>query len=194
MGLRGTKVEQMKMLLEFIYSGEVKVLQEELDEFIKLANSLKIIGLVQETIDENLDKSLKDKEFTLDQYFDIDQDITTKFERKMIAVEPEEKEKKSIFNIHKTTVIGNDSSYKDNNSLEEYDQRVIELTRKSTYGWECTECPYSDKIRGHVLEHVEKHVEGFSIQCNFCEKAFSRRRTMRFHLRKCRQFILNSTR
>ena len=112
----------------------------------------------------------------------------------MTAVEPEEKEKKSIFNINKTSEIGNDSFNKDKDSLEEYDQRVVELTRKTTNGWECTECPYSDKNRGHVLEHVEKHVEGFSIQCNFCEKAFFRRSTMRFHLRKCRQFILNSTR
>ena len=44
--LRGTRKLQLQSLLEFIYKGEVSVHPENLENFIKLANSLEIEGLV----------------------------------------------------------------------------------------------------------------------------------------------------
>merc|ERR1712142_968706 len=43
--LRGTKIKDLQILLDFIYSGETKVAQEDLANFMDLASSLKINGL-----------------------------------------------------------------------------------------------------------------------------------------------------
>ena len=43
--LRGTKIKDLQILLDFIYSGETKVAQEDLTNFMELASSLKINGL-----------------------------------------------------------------------------------------------------------------------------------------------------
>ena len=44
--LGGTQSKYLRFLLEYIYSGESKVNQEELEDFMKLANSLKVSGLM----------------------------------------------------------------------------------------------------------------------------------------------------
>merc|ERR1712129_375445 len=44
--LKGTTSKEVKSLLEFIYSGETEVPQEELESFMAMANSLKVGGLM----------------------------------------------------------------------------------------------------------------------------------------------------
>jgi len=60
--LKGTSKKTMEALLHFIYSGKAEVVQEDLDEFITLANSLSVKGLAKddekaETSDIKLDKN-----------------------------------------------------------------------------------------------------------------------------------------
>ena len=50
--LRGTKKKDLRTLLDFIYSGEANIPQDDLADFMKLANDLKIQGLVEE-VEEN---------------------------------------------------------------------------------------------------------------------------------------------
>lgn len=44
--LRGIKTEQMKAVLDFLYSGVVNVTEEGVDDFLEVANDLKIEGLM----------------------------------------------------------------------------------------------------------------------------------------------------
>ena len=46
--LRGTSKSDIQSLLDFIYSGETSVNQDDLETFMTLASSLKIHGLVGE--------------------------------------------------------------------------------------------------------------------------------------------------
>ena len=58
--LRGTVKKDVQAILEFIYSGETNILQEELQDFMTLATSLKVKGLVSGPVDiedAQLDKS-----------------------------------------------------------------------------------------------------------------------------------------
>jgi len=73
-----------------------------------------------------------------------------------------------------------------NTSLIEYDEKVAELMLKTESGWKCRECPYekSSSGRGHMREHVEMHITGFSLSCQNCDKTFSQKRKIRHHQRK----------
>ena len=44
--LRGTKKKDIEALLDYMYSGETQVLQENLEDFMSLANSLEVKGLI----------------------------------------------------------------------------------------------------------------------------------------------------
>lgn len=60
--MKDTSFEVLKLILEFVYFGEVKVCTEMLADFMKTAESLKIRGLTQSTEDSkedyNMDQSL----------------------------------------------------------------------------------------------------------------------------------------
>ena len=47
--LKGTNKEQVELLLEFIYSGETKVPEETLNQFLVLAESFSVKGLSEDT-------------------------------------------------------------------------------------------------------------------------------------------------
>ena len=49
--------------------------------------------------------------------------------------------------------------------------------KKSNDGLACTECPYSSKMKSHAREHVEKHIEGFSLECENCNRTFILKRS-----------------
>ena len=72
-----------------------------------------------------------------------------------------------------------------NTSMSEYAERVAELVKKTEAGWTCLKCPYEKKNSGHVREHVESHITGFSFSCGYCDKTFSNKRTLRHHERNC---------
>ena len=63
--LKGTTKKSIQTLLDFIYSGETQINQDDMEEFMALARSLKVTGLVGEVADlneENVEKGSKNME------------------------------------------------------------------------------------------------------------------------------------
>ena len=69
---------------------------------------------------------------------------------------------------------------------EEVVRQVETLYKKlDTHGvFACQKCSYTSTQRGHLKEHVEKHIEGLKYPCNLCGKVSSSSMSMRGHLRK----------
>ena len=68
-----------------------------------------------------------------------------------------------------------------NTSIAEYDIELSALLEKTQNVWRCIECNYNSKHRGHVKEHIEKHIEGYSFECQNCDKSFTSRKGLRTH-------------
>jgi len=114
-------------------------------------------------------------------------------------LKPERKKKKEVkpeedFQIVELTeetenLISEDNdSFQDapKTSMTEYNARKSEfLTRTDNGSWTCTECTYVSKHRGHLFEHVETHIKGFSLECRNCEKTFRMNKSRRLHKYKC---------
>ena len=72
-------------------------------------------------------------------------------------------------------------------SWKDYEQQVLQFFQKGEAGnWQCKECTYASGNKSHMLEHVEKHVEGFSFRCRKCNKDFHFKRSLRTHSYKCK--------
>merc|ERR1712025_112259 len=61
----------------------------------------------------------------------------------------------------------------------DYDEKITNLTFKDGSGWKCTQCKYTAQKRGHIKKHVQKHIEGYSFNCNTCAKTFTRKYTLK---------------
>jgi len=198
--LRGTTKKDVQSLLDFIYSGETQVLQDELEGFMDLASSLEVKGLAEEElVDEKLDDSfiksevrktgLKHKQ--LERKKNVRKEVDTKETTQEICnVEPDVAD--PVENYENGEKVNSETSQKmckieseqnsPNISMTEYDEKLSELMLKTGNSWGCRECSYSSGNKGHLREHVETHIEGFSHDCKSCDKTFKTRKGLRNHV------------
>ena len=66
--------------------------------------------------------------------------------------------------------------------LSEVEGKIEELMERRGMRFYCQACDYSSLKSGHMKEHVERHIEGLSYSCQFCEKKFRRRQFLRKHV------------
>jgi len=212
--LRGTTKKNVQLLLDFIYSGETEVPEEDLGDVMALASSLQIQGLAGDLSgvtkgkgDESIeirDTSRKKEDDSNDEYelfiepSKVMEVITTSrkkpiLKKHKISIQEEDKTVELLDDVgeHENDIIKNeeDDSYHYQNtsstSLTEYDEKVLGFVAKSGEVWTCTGCVYSAKRKSHVIEHAENHVDGYADACNYCGKAFSKKRVFRQHKYKC---------
>ena len=65
--------------------------------------------------------------------------------------------------------------------MSEVDAKIAELMERREGRFYCQACDYSSGNRGHTREHVERHIEGLSYSCQFCDKTFRLRHSLRNH-------------
>ena len=172
--MRGLKTKDLEALVDFIYYGEANIYQEDLDDFLALAEELQLKGLTgyQSDNDEACEepKILKqnnkrvqtkqqvtngsqDSEVMNNTYFE-DCKMKTSYDMQLVKVDPQ-------------MVLPEDVT------KEEMEAKKISLMTKVEDGvcsWKCTVCGKTAKTRQHMKMHVETHMEGLSYPCNKCGK------------------------
>merc|ERR1712179_116442 len=210
--LRGTTKKDMEAILEFIYSGTTKVIQEDLEHFIELAKSLHVNGLCEYDIASTEDNYVefptsgeiiagKNKENEPSGKKSMGQKKRRKKSTKEETVVKDIDEiaglkyesANSMSDMAINTFLEPEKSEENpelekndfmNTSNAEFDEKVLELVEKSEIGWKCRQCPYERKVSGHVNEHVEMHITGFLLSCNLCDRTFTKKRQIRAHKSK----------
>ena len=235
--LQGTKLKDIKILLEFIYDGEVEVQHEDLETFMKLADKLEIEGLkgrIDHEDDEHtakqtknttnyLQAAIKETDISLDQKINLEDEVieipllsdekhleyladieTSKKITKKIMIMKKRNVKHEIvpainqveYDMEEGEIVANEDDsekfgmkYGSEKDDEDYRNVKLELMTQSSsnsYNYNCKKCPYMGS-KSHVLEHVEKHVEGFTFKCNLCDKSMRRKASLRLHTPKCKR-------
>jgi len=194
--LRGVTINELKVLLEFIYSGETKVPQQYFDGVMSLARSLQIEGLTSSGTAKKCDDSAKNgfpndevREYAeqfpgLKQLLPVEEDLENSFENvQESSVHQEVNTLESI-----SSQPQREENPGKNTSMEEYDKISNELyshrRRNTDLIWYCLKCPYTHKSRAFLREHVEKYIKGFQFECNYCGRVYPRKCTLRQH--KCK--------
>ena len=71
-------------------------------------------------------------------------------------------------------------------NIEELDQKIEAMMQKQgPRTWYCSTCGKTiDGGRMNAREHGESHIDGLSFSCNFCDKTFRSRSSLRVHTGK----------
>ena len=189
--LEGVTKEDMNSCLDYMYNGEVEILNNDLQRFITIGCRFKLRGLVERELDEA--NEVEDVDTTSDP--DPGNDENCKEEKNEIVVENSDRSTKGKEEINETVVEKSDQS---TNRKEEINETVEEKSDQSTNLneelWEkdsrscikklgdgtffCITCGYVSS--GHVKrrlfnmkKHVETHITGLSYLCSVCELIFS---------------------
>ena len=59
--IRGTEIEDLKAMLDFIYYGEAKVFQENLTSFLALGEEFKVEGLMESSVKKDIENAINVK-------------------------------------------------------------------------------------------------------------------------------------
>ena len=167
--MKGLKFENVSTILDFLYSGEANVYEENLDSFLAIAEDLQLKGLMGK-----MDRSAETPN-----RFET-QEIET-FPGNALEKEQHSKGTENNKTIALTTHFSGD--------LEELEIKVKSLMEKSEnlYAHQnkradrCKVCGKEGESKT-IKDHIEaNHLEGIAIPCNLCEKTFRSRGALRKH-------------
>ena len=182
--MKGMKSDDLTAIVDFLYFGEANVYQENLENFLAIAEELQLKGLEgsKDQPESNEAEQLEPKE-----KYNTDSKLpTSKTQQTM---------KETTFDSHKTG--GNALTLPKTSvmsaNLQELDETVKAMMETSENmvqkgGGRGQERAKICKIcgregRSHVIkEHIEvNHLDGVSIPCNLCDKILRTRRDLRRH-------------
>ena len=161
--LSGVDSTSLGFVLDYIYQGEVQIYQNQLDNFLEVAQKLKIEGLLstEEPEDKN-DSHVVDRK------------------AESFPTRPDYTEVKVVKTDHTRT--GNIEKVVSVTDMAEVDEKTEQLMEKIDGIFHCKACDYSSRNSIHMKEHVERHIDGLSYSCQICDKKFSSRNSLREHL------------
>ena len=176
--LTGVKSEDINNVLDYIYYGEVKLYQDNLDTFLDVAQRFQLEGLMNQ---KNIETSEDYKDLSsLTEEIEAFESNNTIIEENIIQKQQFKISNKKSHEYETTMVSSNFSNLDEvKRTIEDY------VTRGPDGMWMCTKCSKVAKKKDHIQEHAETHIEGISFQCQHCDKTFRSRHSLRSHKQRC---------
>ena len=172
--MRGVKSDDLLAIVDFLYRGEANVFQENLDSFLAIAEELQLKGLMGKTDEKVQDFEEKPLSQTV---------LSASNTETMI---PKTSFKRQIHNPVEKRTLAIPSNF--SGEFDDLEERVNSMMEKSEHKladgrfiYRCKECG-KEKMKTNIKDHIEaNHLEGIVIPCNFCEKTFRSRNSLRVH-------------
>ena len=181
--LDGVSSADLENILDYIYNGEIKIYQDNLDRFLAVAQRFRLEGLLNDNSKtEDLDQNQHETEsiFTpSEQLVAFEQEASSPpkniqgIHDPMPITSSRELATTERMKIPLSTEELNDLKYKINQYLDKNEGSKL---------FRCTLCG-KEAVRKEVIEcHIENvHLEGISIPCSLCDQAFRSRNSMKIH-------------
>ena len=169
--LSGVNQEDLKNILDYVYNGEIQIYQDQLDQFLNIAQRFQLEGLMQgkeetspepDKFENAVESSNDNKKFAPKVGMENDNHIKS---QKIITVESVNFE-----------------------NIEELDHKINDMIEKvdGTMRRRCIPCGKLSRGSSDAREHAETHIEGLSFPCQYCEKTFRSRVSLKMHIiRSC---------
>ena len=168
--LEGLQSGEIRNILDYIYIGEVKIFQEDVDKFLAIGQRFKLKGLLGDVQNDD------------------PKDSTPQYKPVPPTVEPKDAFEIPIQKFHSSAVLATTDHEGQKLSFTEDDQwnlneKLNQLLEKTGDGrFQCTLCGKSFKTKQQCQFHIEGlHLEGFSVACHLCGKIFRSRNSLSSH-------------
>ena len=189
--MRGLKSKELVSIVDFIYHGETNIYQEDLDNFLALAEELQLKGLAGSTdvqpkeekeeytpLPKTMKKIIIKKESSLNPY-----EISASIKEKIDDFTEISYEDPAIIPVETSRTIVNVDT--NNEDLQTKIATMMQnITDVEGSRWICTVCGKVGKNKRDIGRHVECHIEGVSHPCNLCGKVSRSSNALHFHVSK----------
>lgn len=192
MYMRGLKFKDLLAIIDFIYHGEVKIVQDQLKDFLSLAEELQLKGLVpsndsdqesNKTVTEPLVK-IKDQQESLKAELETKIEVFDNTNETALEELLPNNDLVTTEDLMDYSINGADKiSFTTN--IAELDEKINSLALRAEDGlWSCSCCGKTFKQKRDLSRHIESlHIEGVEHPCSNCGKIFRSRLNVQRHLR-----------
>ena len=178
--LEGMESSDLINVLHYVYEGEVRIHQDDLDRFLTIAQRLMLEGLLSNN-DDFMDQNEEDVHSKVDKIYSQEPKIE-KMEQKEIPLNPRKKQ----YSVSHGTIAFNAKSQEIEN-YEEIREKITENIITNEDG--SLTCKICNKTRGGskndartvMRRHMQTHIEGVSYPCSFCDKTFRSKNSFNNH-------------
>ena len=183
--LKGVSHKDLVALLDYIYTGQTKVLAEDVDRFIQVGKDLQVKGLADE--EDEVIENTKDKKARKTKKKRKTEELTNTSHDATNENDTSPPDEFSLVDTPKTSLdIKKEKVDVDNKKpvklLSELSKKIEKIKDEEGISmWKCKDCGKILKSKGKLQMHVEIHLEGFSHICSHCGKSHKTRNAMQAH-------------
>ena len=172
--MRKVQAKALLNIVTFMYRGEVDIFQEDLADFLSLAEELEIKGLTGSDPTPEEDKPIEVKTKQINKHatpylatplLQDNKQALTDIVKKYEEVGSESYKSKI------TAVVPNNQKEKYSSSgTENLTERIYSLIEKRNGVWTCKVCgrTLAKNVPSDISRHAETHIQGLSYTCNQC--------------------------
>ena len=179
--LDGVNSVDLQSVLDYVYFGQVRILQENLDRFLSVAQKLKLEGLMGDGNDnESENEQIEQSSFKTEEVPNMEGETPnsyTNLKRNANQRRQSRTNESKVIVPLKWTL---DSSQQINK--EKVDENI---TRNTDGTKTCKICGKTSKPSTNInnmRKHVETHLDGLAYTCNFCEKTLRSYNSLNSHI------------
>ena len=170
--LGGIPSTYLRLVMDYIYQGELQIYQEHLDNFLDVAQKLGIEGLLSNQRDE--DKKNPVPKFKPEPIDRTEQNPSRKDSFEEIKILSGHSNK----NIKKDSLALNMISHDQDQVTQQINELFVRLDNGLN---QCHTCGKTMKDRGAMRRHVETHIEGLEYNCQLYRKIFRSKNLLAVH-------------
>ena len=176
--LKGVTERNLRSVVDFIYHGEVNVFQEDLKDFLAVAEDLKLRGLRQ---DDDVLEEPRDEDDSIKTGCQVTDDP-----RNNKDIENNQGDESCDQNGPTKMVV---------EETDDIEQMIDSMMVRVSGEWICGICgKKAGKFKNNLRKHVEiAHVDQQGKPCQFCGKTFKSRPNLYAHMRRCQQSSTNKS-
>ena len=181
--LSGVTSVNLKFILDYMYCGQVNLIQEQLDSFLASAEKLEVHGLVGNG-QGSTDSSKLEPDIDNDHRYIQEDHYDKPMEEGIINITSAPVDTIKRKNTKLVRSHSNDAARIDVASMssEEIKMKIGELYEKTDGVWRCLVCDYiTDNSSGIIRRHIESHLDGLSYTCTLCNKDFRSKNYLTWH-------------
>ena len=177
--LSGVTSKELTNILDYIYNGELQIYQEDLDQFLQIAQRFQLEGLIQGEEGERGDDHVDILTKGVEEAFEIEENMVMCSEPVGNSdIKVKTLKKKNEGYPHKIIAM----EYSNFDNMEDLNKKLEEMFARQPDGkFVCNLCGKTTIRKNFAQEHAEVHMDGLSYPCEYCEKQFRSRASLRMH-------------
>ena len=178
--LSDIQTEDLKNVMDYIYNGQVKIFQEDLDRFLQIAQKFKLEGLLGGTNSDSEGNEFVEKADETQVHR-----IPSSSMKQNVPRERMENENGVLHEGGMKNEITTQMTVTGTVDIQALDEKIRELTEVVGDRCKCKICGKESSGRNRRQDlgnHIETHIEGLSFECQLCGKCFRSRNLLRSHV------------